>query len=446
MRRARSRHGHWSIVAFVMIATIAAMPLGRAAADPTPPDTFSVVTQGMPVLVHEFFPAVLALQVDAGLAVSTIHAGVSNTVVESSPGYVPVAGLLAANSPLPGLIGCVARHPGEPAEANCGGPAQAVGPFDVDAASGHAAATAPGDDAANVKATAATAVASATSTSNAPVGLGIGDAKSAASTVADAGRRSAGASSMVGDIDIAGVLAIRSVRSSVTAAAGGTPGTAAFDHDFTVEGATVAGQAVTIDGGGVHALGQSTSLADPQEQVNQALQAAGITVTLMPATEPTVQADGTAVAGSAGGLLVRLTNEQSGADLQFVFARSTVTLNASRSGALSAGDEPAGGPLIEGDALPDPVIGADVPGVADIAPEADIASPASPPLASAKPPPAAPEPGKGAGRPSTVRFDDQELREAVTSRGWRAVYPWFALLGLSLPLLSLLRNISFTRS
>src|SRR5207253_4032436 len=130
----------------------------------------------------------------------------------------------------------------------------------------------------------------------------IGSGASAASTGRDGDRITGGASTALHAVDIGGVLKISSISSKVTGALGGLPGTGAATTEFVIGTASVSGQPVTIDGDGVHAVGQNVSgLVGAQQQVDQALATAGIAVRTAPAASPAVASDGTRLEVSSSG-------------------------------------------------------------------------------------------------------------------------------------------------
>ncbi len=92
------------------------------------------------------------------------------------------------------------------------------------------------------------------------------------------------AKSVVHNLNLAGVLKIDSIVSTATATSDGTTGSGVAKT--TIAGATVMGQGVTIDETGLH-FGTTNQPIDAvlQQVAKQALSAAGISVTVGPATK-----------------------------------------------------------------------------------------------------------------------------------------------------------------
>jgi hypothetical protein len=111
------------------------------------------------------------------------------------------------------------------------------------------------------------------------------------------------ARSEVRDVTIAGVLHIASLTSDATATTDGT--TARSSGATTASGVTVGSVAVSVDGTGVHALGQGADTVAEQAAVNAVLNGAGVTVRMGPAQgKPT----GGAVDYAAQSLVVVIDN------------------------------------------------------------------------------------------------------------------------------------------
>jgi len=129
------------------------------------------------------------------------------------------------------------------------------------------------------------------------------------SSMSSSGFDAQGAVSMVraaaNDVSIAsGVVTIQSVVSTATARSDGLNGTVA--GTTTVQGASVAGHAVTIDSSGVHVDGQGTATAAIQQAVNGALKSAGISIGLA-APEDTVS--GASAARNLPGLYIKISDQ-----------------------------------------------------------------------------------------------------------------------------------------
>lgn len=241
-----------------------------------------------------------------------------------------------------------------------------------------------------------------------------------------------GAATSVSDIDIAGVLHIDSIRSSVSGAVNATPGGAAVAHSLDVEGATVAGQRVYITPDGVEAADQSVGpfpLEDSQTAINDALKSAGIVVRLVPPEKPVASEDGRNVSATSGGVGF-FYRDATGTNVYYLFGQSMLKMFANRidpgGGLGSFGDDVAGG-------------AADGQGAGTATPARGVLS--GGPVSAPEPP----EPGAGLGRPSRTRRAPMITGMPVVERTWRIPYPPFALLVVSLPLLSVMRRLAPTR-
>lgn len=495
----------WWMTPALMAATlvVALSPASSAAADsaggPGSPLTpsFDVTASAAPILVHVSAPSALPLTVDLG----AIYSGVAlnsqpSAQGEAGPGYAPLAGSLgllggAGALPqigarlLPGLIvglptvfglppvpvpppappdvpvlpapapppvECFSYYPGDPHQASCGGPTQSLFGFDMRAAS--AATTSNGDpiDTAQLASQAsATGAGFVPSVGNSLVPLSVGAAQSAATSSVIKNRITAGASTAIQDISIAGVIDIPSLRTSLSGALGGTANTASSTAEHcTVAGATVAGVPVNIAGDGIHAAGQNTGLptASANALVQQTLTSLGVTLRTLtkpgdfgtvgtqvaPGSGVTVAADGTSLSGGQACLEVTYKIPTSGSVVTVRFGSVALKMTAfpqsSTGGADGSGTAGAGAPDASGG----------LSGGSTTPPASDGGSLATAPstVDSALPPPLAPTPGLGAGRPSTRRF----LVQGAASH-WRIPFAPLAILLMSFPLVIWTRRLSF---
>jgi len=482
---------------------VAVGPGASAAADTTsgsgssPAPSFDVTASAVPILVHVAAPSILPLNVDLG----AIYSGVAlnsqpSAAGEAGPGYVPLAGSLgllggAGALPqigarlLPGLIvglptvfglppvpvpppalpdvpvlpapapppvECFSYYPGDPHQVSCGGPTQSLLGFDIAAAS--AATTSNGDptDASQLSSRAsATGAGFVPSAGNTLLPLSVGGAQSAATSSIVKNRITAGASTAVHDITIAGAIDIPSLRTSLSGALGGTAATASSTAEHcTVAGATVAGVPVTIAGDGVHAAGHTTGLpiASANALVQQTLTNLGVTLRTLtkpgdfgmvgaqaaPGSGVTVAADGTSLSGDQACLEVTYKIPTSGSVVTVRFGSVALKMTAfpqsSTGGADGSGTAGAGAPDASGG----------LSGGSSNPPAPDGGSLATAPstVGSALPPPLAPTPGLGAGRPSTRRF----LVQGAASH-WRIPFAPLAILLMSFPLVIWTRRLSF---
>jgi hypothetical protein len=139
-------------------------------------------------------------------------------------------------------------------------------------------------------------------------GTGVADVLTAAGATAHSLQHFVGSTlvvsteSVVTGLDVAKVLHIDSIRSVATAKVDGGK-VSASDAKTTIQGATVAGQAVTIDSRGIHAAGQDdgNAVTKAVNSALKALQEAGVSVRQLGTTR---EARKGAAAARAGGVLV----------------------------------------------------------------------------------------------------------------------------------------------
>ncbi|MGB8651160.1 MAG: choice-of-anchor P family protein [Mycobacteriales bacterium] len=160
------------------------------------------------------------------------------------------------------------------------------------------------------------------------------------------------AESTVQDLTLAGgQVHIGAVRSSATATSDGQQ--AGAHGSTTVSGMTVAGVPVTVDGSGLHVAGQNVPNPVPQQTVDSAVKALGLTVLL---TAPRLTRQGGSVSYDAGALVLVYT--QSGKQYALTLGRAAVGIDASRAGVLPGLQvdlpvtAPADGPVAAGSGAP----------------------------------------------------------------------------------------------
>lgn len=290
----------------VAVALVAGATLFAPAADaqtPTSdaPVSFDTKVEALPVFVEVQAPTALPLVVTAGYGYSGVKVNSQPQLVgEAGPIYAPIAGdlgllgglgalpatglrilpgLLVGLGPTVGLppvpvdprlvpqpevptfpapplpaLSCFSYLPGAPSEASCGGASQNVLGFDLGAAAGSTRSGGSVDDRSSLFSEAAVRSAGFVPTGgNQLVPIRIGQIESAAESRVVDGRITGGATSVVSDIEIAGVFRISGVRTSVSAATAGTEGTASVDRELcAVSGVDVLGVPLSVDGDGVH--------------------------------------------------------------------------------------------------------------------------------------------------------------------------------------------------
>lgn len=405
--------------AAVLAGAVSAFGAGGAGAAGEPPGLYEIEAVGTPVLAVNQNTLVLPLVLYEAAARSSVSVTNQPLVVSlASITWTPVA------EPNDNLPQCYAYYPGEPHEVSCGGPSQS-GPFAVDAGSGHAKAAA--EDGAPPTATASVRAQSIAPGEGAPAPVHVGQASSAAAAAPQEDVLTAGASTHVSDLTVAGVFFVRSIRSSVTGALAGAPGRVAHEEHFSIEGAEVAGQPVDIGPNGVTVPGAGSGpvASELQAQVNEALTNAGLQIRAVPAPPPQIADDGTSLRSSSGGLGIRFTNSDNGVNNELLIGLSTLSMYASSEE-----------PFATGEGVDDVLAEVSTaPSTTNAASSARLAAPSVP--APVDPPVA----GGGTARPTRVAV--QQVISATSRCGWECVYPWFALLAFSTPVLALTRRTSF---
>jgi hypothetical protein len=156
-----------------------------------------------------------------------------------------------------------------------------------------------------------------------------GVVRTTASTRATASSAVSTARSEVKNLDLAGVLKIQSIVSTARATSDGAKGSGTASTVIT--GATVMGQGVTIDEKGLHFRETSTPIdAVVQQVAKQALDAAGIKVTVGPATQ---ELNGASAVVGAQSIVITLT--QRGYTLGFALGGARASSVASGGDAVS---------------------------------------------------------------------------------------------------------------
>jgi hypothetical protein len=413
--------------ALVALSAPAARAAGRV------PAVFDVEAAGTAVRVGASVPVALPLVVDVGVARSSVAINSQpNAISEAAPAWSPVVetapALLGTPLPLPVAVWCYSYLPGDPREASCGGPAQDIGGVLVaSAGAGHTITKmAQQDDPTTLSSQSSVVSQGVHSAPAAPQAFTFDNGASAATAGADGERMTAGAAASIEDLDIAGAISIRSLRSSVSVALGGVAGSAAHSASLVISGVEVLGRPATIDGTGIHVSGQNAGgeLFAVQDQLNQLLATTGLEIRTV-GRPPVVSADGTTADVTSGGLLVTMPLPDAlGGRIEVVFGESSVRMSAHQVEAFVEADAGGGGTSV-----------ADTPSLDSAAPE----------LLTAAPPPLPPVPGVGAGTPSTRPFQEQVSASDLAAESWHFSFGPYALLVIALPILAQARLLSFAR-
>lgn len=457
--RARLDRSARLLAAAALVALVVVVPgARRSSAAEKPPSVFDIKASAGPVIDRLALITVVPLPLDHGVAKTTVSMNSQPFVIsQAAIVSVPLAEtVLAAQPEASQTLWCYSYFPtapGSPGESRCGGGGALGGGLPVEAGSGYTVTTGDEQD--------PTTLSSMSSARAGGVGGGaipfsIGTVASAAESKGVDDSMTAAASTAISDVDIAGLVQIRSIRSSVTGALSGNPGGGAADRQFTIEGASVAGQAVEIGESGVQAAGQTSPLPigpSSQEQVDQALAAAGIKISFIPAPPPEVSAAGTKLYASAGFVRLEITNLQTGILSQVDLGEAKVRMQVSRPAGRGFGGF-GGDPAPSGDASASTAVSpatAEAPDISGrVAPSTGAPSAGAPStgagsasLSAPPKPPAAPRPGAGSGTP--VRKPSQVAVERVAVEQWQWPYPPYALLVLAIPLALSTRRLTLIR-
>jgi hypothetical protein len=265
---------------------------GRAAAAPLGGYTLSATGDGMRVTYEQPnlpLPADPSAELDVGYSAATFGSGPvgQSTASVLYPGQV----VAASGSQLGSIVPGAPALPDWPVQAHASFPTGAgsakddEGPMTMEAGSAAAGS-------------AAKAGMGAPTVAAVPAGLVTAQAVgSAAHTALPAGVATATASASVHDLKIAGgVVEIASAESSATEQSDGRRATCAASS--AVEGVTVAGDPVTVDGSGVQAAGHDAPIGFAGLAPQQILQMAGISMKVTAASHSTQGAAGTCAAPS----------------------------------------------------------------------------------------------------------------------------------------------------
>lgn len=413
---------------------------------------FDISVAAAPIVNDVALITVLPLPLDDGVARSSLSMNSQPLVIsQAAVVYAPLAETLLATQPPEASAAAFCfsyfpSGPGNPAEARCGGGGALPSGLPVEAGSGHTATAGDEDDPTTLRSQASTKAAGIGGAGS-PAPITAGSAASAAQSMAVDDRMTAAGSTAVEDIDVGGVLTIRSVRSSVSGALSGIPGGAAVETDLVVEGASVGGQPVEIDETGVHAVGQPATAIpglDQQDQLNESLSAAGIRVVVVPSPKPVISEDGTELRASSGSLRIEYDNFAAGILTRFDIGSVDVVMQASRFDVTDEGpDTAATDGAATSEAAAPTAVGATTPARAATDNAASLSAPggaSGAALGSA--PPRAPKPGAGAGRPARAVTS---IEVVPIGDIWDLPYPAYALVVLALPVLAAIRRFAIFR-
>lgn len=434
----------------LLAAAMAALPFARSGAAEKPPSIFDINVSAAPVTNDLAAATVLPLPLDNGAARSSVSMNSQPFVIsQAAVAWAPLGEtVLAAQPDASDVAWCYSYFPtapGSPGEASCGGGSALPGGLPVDAGSGHTVTTGDENDSTTLQSRSSTRAAGiGGEASGLPAPLSIGGAASTAESKGEDDRMTAAGSTAVTDIEIAGVVIIRSVHSFVTAAISGEPGGAVVERDLVVEGASVAGQPVEIDETGVHAVGQPPLPlvgADAQTAVNEALSAAGLQLSVTPAAEPVVSEDGTEIEASSGSLRIEFANVQAATLSRVDIGAVDLAMQASRPTEFVFEEDPVTDDPVATPATPAAPPPSATPPSAPARPTTSTLT--APSRATAPRPPSPPGPGDGAGEPTRRVFN--VAATPIDVEQWNLPYPPFAILVLAIPLATGLRRITTTR-
>ena len=421
-----------------LLGAVAWFP-GAAGATAGPPDVFDVAADAAPVMSVGAFPAAVPLVVATAVARSSViinsqPRAQSQAAIVYSPAAETASAVGVPEPPPEARLWCYSYFPIEPAEASCGGPVHDVGPFRVTAGRGHAATSGDAADPRALRSAASTLLAGLTADKVMTMVQGT----STATAGADGDRITGAAGTEIQGLSARGVLHISSLRSRVTGSLGGTPGSGAVESDIVVSGVKVGDVAVTVDGEGVHVVGESPvpGLDGLEDQVNQVLTGAGLSVRAVPDPPPDVAPDGRSLRVSSGGLLITFAHSEAASSL--LLGQSNLQMAASRS--LLPGVPGLAEVLPP---LPPPVTEAPPPSPPQPSLVARAGDPASPPpsallaeASNALPPLPPPPTGEAVERPVS------RSRTAAAAEEWSIPFAPFAVLVLVLPLLVQARRLA----
>ena len=394
--RPRPRH---RIAAATLVAVGAVAPVPAAAQVATAPDSFSINTAATGMLIEVSAPAVLPLDVLAGLSYAQVGVNSQPRIQSTaSPLFVPLlqdVGLLGGTSGvlgigirlLPGLVvglptligldplpldpsavpveplaqlattlpvpdapplGCTSNLPDEPREAECGGGAQDFFGYRVGASSARTVADGDTEDPSTLSSRSDASVAGVAPSGGQPLAAGSAAAMGATAKGGIVeGRATTTASASVTGFDLGGQFRLDSVIARYAGATAGTAETFEEALACDITGAEVAGErvalgseAVTIPGEEIDIpLGEALAgLAGGLDAMGGQVGPADIgTITITPNPEPVeeVSDDGTSVERRFGCLEIRYRILTSGTDVRITLGNVAVSLNAANDQAFS---------------------------------------------------------------------------------------------------------------
>lgn len=484
-----------------LVAVGAVSPVPAAAQVDDAPDSFSINTAATGMLIEVSAPAVLPLDVLAGLSYAQVGinsqpriqstasplfvpllqdvgllGGTSGVLgigvrlvpglvvglptligldpLPLDPGLVPVEPLaeLATSLPVPSAppLGCTSNLPDEPREVECGGGAQDFFGFRVGAASARTVADGDTEDPSSLSSRSDASVAGVAPSGGQPLA-----AVSAATMGATAqggiveGRATTTASASVGDLDLAGEFKLGAVKARYAGATGGSAETFEEAHECDIVGAELAGQRIALGSESLTIPGQQidvpladalTGLAGGLAELGGQLGPADIgNVTITPNPEPVVEVseDGTAVERRFGCLEIRYRILTSGTDVRITLGNVAVSLNA-------ANDEPFSSEGVFGGVDVDVAVVGPTVDIGGSAGAVDLDVTTAPDAGGDFSLPEVPEAGGDA-----PPLSERPFASAVQAAGWGIDGGWlapFALLALAIPLLTKARTFAPTRT
>lgn len=485
-----------AVAAFVAVGAVAPAP---AAAQATAvPDSFSIDTAAIGMLIEVSAPAALPLDVLAGLSYAQVGVnsqpriqstaaplfvplaqdtgllgGTSGVLaigirlvpglvvgfptlvgldpVPLDPSAVPVEPLaqLATTLPLPGAppLGCTSNLPGEPREAECGGGAQDFLGYRVGASSARTVADGDAEDLSTLSSRSDASVAGVAPSGGQPLAAGSAAAMGATAegSIVE-GRATTTASASVTDFDFAGQFKLDSVIARYAGATAGTAETFEEALGCDITGAEMAGERIALGPESLTIPGQEIDIPTAEALAGLSGQGGEVgpadigTVTITPNPEPRVEVsdDGTSVERRFGCLEIRYRILTSGTDVRLTLGSIAVSLNAADDEAFdSAGGSAATD--VAGDAATVGSGGGDDGISVDAGDGTSLDEPTDDEFSL----PEVPEAGGEAPPVSEGSF-----AKSIQSAGWGIDGGWlapFALLALAIPLLTKARTFAPTR-
>ncbi len=498
MTRLPLRHG---IAVAALVAVGAVAPVPAAAQVDDAPDSFSINTAAIGMLIEVSAPAVLPLDVLAGLSYAQVGVnsqpriqstaaplfvplaqdtdllgGTSGVLaigirllpglvvglptlvgldpVPLDPSTVPVEPLaqLATTLPLPDAppLGCTSNLPGEPREAECGGGAQDFFGYRVGASSARTVADGDTEEPSTLSSRSDASVAGVAPSGGQPLAAGSAAAMGATAEGGIVeGRATTTASASVTGFDLGGQFKLDSVIARYAGATAGTAETFEEALGCDITGAEMAGQRIALGSDAVTIPGQEIDIPSAEALAGLGGQGGEIgpadigAVTITPNPEPRVEVsdDGTSVERRFGCLEIRYRILTSGTDVRLTLGNVAVSLNAANDEPFSSEGD-FGGVDVAGDGATMDPSGASG-GSSDLGGGTGPDVPSSPAAGDGFTLPEVPEAG-GEAPP----LSDQPFASSVQSAGWGIDGGWmapFALLALAIPLLTRARTFAPTR-